>query len=240
MLIRDAGEEGGKTCALGLGPGIDARAHESEGDGMGDGGGIAALNRAVEVGGRDAEVTAGRGEEGADEAVVRHVVADRIVEPLVVGLNGVGPEIDRELGLDAEDVAPLEGPEIGKFGAGEEEIDQDGALVGRAVLEEVVSGLGVWDGADEVDVDAAEEDFVGAGGSGIGVEAMESGGDGVVEGCGGGGWRGKGGDGRLGDGGGRGGGLGCRGLGRQRLRRGHRGCEGRRDCDKRKDALHHQ
>src|ERR1035438_7251922 len=108
---------------------------------------------------------------------------------MVIGLGGVGPEIDGELGLDAQQVAPLHGPKVGELGALQEAIDEGGAFGGVLVGEELRSFLGGGQGTDDVEVGAAEEDGVGGEKGGLDVEAFEAVEDAGVDG----GLRGQGG-----------------------------------------------
>src|SRR6266496_215083 len=80
----------------------------------------------------------------------------------MVGLGGVGPEVDREFGLNTKEVAPFHGPVGGELVALEEAVNKGGALVGIGVFEELRGLLGGGERADGVEVDAAEEDGVGA------------------------------------------------------------------------------
>src|ERR1017187_4469215 len=89
---------------------------------------------------------------------------------MVIGLGGIGPEVDGELGFDAQQVAPLHGPIVGELGAVEEAVDQGGAFGGGGVGEEVGSFLGGGQSADDVEEGAAEED--GVGGEVGGLETM--------------------------------------------------------------------
>ena len=102
---------------------------------------------------------------------------------MVIGLGGVGPEIDGELGLDAQQVAPLHGPVVGELGAFEQAIDEGGALVrGRGRARNCDGFLRGGQGADDVEVDAAEEDGVGGEVGGLDVEALQAGEDAGVDG----------------------------------------------------------
>ena len=145
-------------------------------------GGFPALHGAVEVDRRVAEVAAAGGEQLADEPVVGLVLADGGADPAVIGLRGVGPEVDGELGLDAQQVAPLHGPVVGELGAFEQAVDEGGAFVGVGVGEELRGFLGGGQRADDVEEGAAEEDGVGREVGGLDVEAFEAGEDAGVDG----------------------------------------------------------
>ena len=129
-----------------------------------------------------AEIAAAGGEQFADEAVVGLVFADGGADPVVIGLCGIGPEIDGELGLDAQEVAPLHGPVVGELGAFEQAVDEGSAFGGVGVCEELRRFLRGGQGADDVEVGAAEEDGVGREVGGLDVEALQSGEDAGVDG----------------------------------------------------------
>ena len=111
----------------------------------------------------DAEIAAGGGEQFAGELVVGLVGGQAVVDPLVVDGHRLGPDADGVLALDAEQVAPLERPEIVEFVAGEEAVDELGAVGLRQ--ERARFGGGGQD-ADHVEVDAAQEGLVGGQGGG--------------------------------------------------------------------------
>ena len=90
-----------------------------------------------------------------------------------VRLRRVGPEIDRELGLDAQQIAPFHRPVIGKFVALQQAVDEGGALAGRLVLQERSGLLSSGQRADRVEVDAAQEHRVGAGIRRLNAEPLE-------------------------------------------------------------------
>src|SRR5208283_4903208 len=116
---------------------------------------------------RVAEIAAAGGEQVAGEAVVGLVGAEGIQNPVVVGLGGIGPEVDGEFGFDAEEVAPPHGAEFGELVAVEEAVDEGGALVGVGVGEEAGGLLGGGESADGVEVGAAEERAIGGGVGGL-------------------------------------------------------------------------
>src|ERR1035441_6859552 len=174
FLVADLGEETGHGGEAFGGPVFGAHAHKREGDGLRDGGRFLALHGAVEIDRRVAEIAAAGGQKIADEAVVGLVVADGGADPVVIGLGGVGPEVDGELGLDAQQVTPLHGPIVGELGAVQKAVDEGGALGGGGVGEKVGSFLGGGQGADDVEEGAAEEDGVGREVGGGNVEAFEA------------------------------------------------------------------
>ena len=97
----------------------------------GDALGRAILDGAVEVHRADAEIAAAGGEHFPDELVVRLVLRDGSPDPVVISLRGVGPEIDGELRLDAQNVTPFHRPVIGELVPLQQAVNQDAALVLR-------------------------------------------------------------------------------------------------------------
>ncbi len=131
--------------------------------GAGDPLGRPVLDGAVEVDRPDAEIAAAGGQHLADKLVIRLVLGERRLHPAVIRLRGVGPEIDRELGLDPEDVAPLHGPVVGVLVAFQQTVDQRGAFAfGVRVVEELADLLRGGKRAEHVQVHAAHEHRVGA------------------------------------------------------------------------------
>ena len=128
-----------------LRPGLGPRSHEGQGHGGGDAFRRAVLDGAVEVDRADAEIAAAGGEHLADELVVGLVLGDRRPHPAVIGLGRVGPEIDGELGLDPQHVAPFHRPVVGELVALQQAVDQQPALVLRVgVLDELAGLLARW------------------------------------------------------------------------------------------------
>ena len=82
--------------------------------------------------------------------------------PAVIGLHRVGPEVDGELRLDPQQVAPLHGPVVGELVALQQPVDQGAAFVGVAVREELRGLLGGGQRADDVQIDAPDKHRVGA------------------------------------------------------------------------------
>ncbi len=172
LFVADAREEGRHIRELGGGPLFGARSHEGERHRLGDAFGPAILHGAVEVGGRLAEIAAAGGEEVVGEAVVGAIFENRGVDPMVVGLGGIGPEVDGELGFDAQEVAPLGGPVVGELVAREQAIDEGGSLVGIGARQEVGGLFGGGQGADDVEIGAAEEDGVGREAGGLDAQLL--------------------------------------------------------------------
>ena len=156
----------------------DAFAHEDQGGGFAEGARVLGGHGADEIGGADAEVAAGRGEQLAGELVVGLVGGEAVVDPLVVDGDGLGPDADRVLALDAQQVAPLERPEIVELVAGEQAVDQLGAVGFR---QEGAGFVGGGQDADHVEVDAAQEDLVGGQGRRGHAHGLELGVDQVVD-----------------------------------------------------------
>jgi hypothetical protein len=129
---------------------------------LGDEARLPVLHGAVEVDRRDAEIAAAFGEHLADEAVVGLVLVDGGANPVVIGLRGIGPQVDGELRLDAQQIAPLHGPVVREFVAPEKAIDERAALVGVAVRQELGGLLGGGQRADDVEIDAPEKYRIGA------------------------------------------------------------------------------
>ena len=130
-LVADLREEDRHARQPVLRPGLGPRSHERQGHGAGDAFRRPVLDGAVEVDRADAEIAAAGGEHLPDELVVRLVLGDRRPDPAVIGLRRIGPEIDGELGLDPQDVAPLHRPVIGELIPLQQAIDQEPALVLR-------------------------------------------------------------------------------------------------------------
>ena len=77
---------------------------------------------------------------------------------MVISLGCVRPEVDGELRLDPQDVAPFHGPVIGELLPLQQPVDQGGTLVpGIAIVDELARLLGGGERADQVKVGAADE-----------------------------------------------------------------------------------
>ena len=87
------------------------------------------------------------------------LAAKRLAEPEVERQHPLGTQL---LGVDAEQVAPLQRPEIDILRAIEQAVDQLGPLVGIVVGQKVLDLVGRRGGADRVEHRAAEELGVGA------------------------------------------------------------------------------
>ena len=146
-----------------LRPRLDPRSHERQGHGGGDAFRSPILDGAVEVHRTDAEIAAAGGQHLADELVVGLVLGHRLPHPAMIGLRRVGPEIDGELRLDAQDVAPFHRPIIGKFVPLQQPIDQQPALVLCVrILDELARLFRGGKRADHIQIGAADEHRVGA------------------------------------------------------------------------------
>ncbi len=144
-------------------PGLGPRSHERQGHGGGDAFRRLVLDGAVEVDRADAEIAAAGGEQLADELVVRLVLGDRRPDPAVIGLGRIGPEIDGELRLDPQDVAPFHRPVVRELIPLQQTIDQRRALVLRVrILDELPGLLRRGQRADHVQIGAADKHRVGA------------------------------------------------------------------------------
>ena len=155
------GEEGCQVLSPVLWPSGNARAHECQGYDFGQTGRLTVLHRAVEVDWRYAEVAAARGEEVANEPVVRHVSTDGSLDPPMVGLHRVGPQVDRELRFHPQQVAPFQGPVLRELIACQELVYQAGTFVRLIAREECLHFPGFGQGSYHVQVYATKEDLVG-------------------------------------------------------------------------------
>jgi hypothetical protein len=75
----------------------------------------------------------------------------------VVRLHRVGPQVDRELGLDAQQLAPPERPVVGELLALQQRCDQPRALPGAAIRRERAHLGGGGQRADHIEEGAAHE-----------------------------------------------------------------------------------
>ena len=161
-LVADAREEGRQARLPRLRQARHAGAHERQGHRPGDGRRLLALDRAVEVDGRHAEVAPARRQQRARELVVGRVRPRRLAEPPVVGLHRVGPQVDRELRLDPQQVAPLQRPVVGEGLALQQRLDHLRALARVPRLEEPPDRRRLRQRARHVQVHPPEEHRVGA------------------------------------------------------------------------------
>ena len=144
-----------------------ARSHKGEGHGLRQRRRLLALGGAVEIDLGNAEIAAVRHQQLARDLVVGHVVSDGGVNPLVVRLHRVGPQVDGELRLDAQQFAPAHGLVIGKLVPFEQAVDEGAAFGGVRVGQELRRLFGGGEGADDVEVGAPQEDLIGAGPGGL-------------------------------------------------------------------------
>ncbi len=180
-LIGDLREEGGHARPALFGPAFRPHSHEAKRHGLGDGLRLAALHGAVEVHLRVAEIAAAGREHLADEPVVRHVLLDARANPAVIGLHRVGPELDGELRLDPQQVAPLHRPVVGELVSLQETIDELAAFVAVRILQELPGLFGRRQGADHVEVDPAHEDAVGTDSGGRDAQLLQPAEDQLVD-----------------------------------------------------------
>ena len=115
----------------------------------------------IEVDLRRPEIAAAGGEQLADEPVVGHVLLERGPNPAVVRLGGIGPEVDREFGLDPQQVGPLHRPVVGKLRTLQQAIDQHRALVGGLVVQKTLRLVRRGQRADRVEIDPPYESSIG-------------------------------------------------------------------------------
>jgi len=123
-FVADLRKEGGHARQTLLRPRIGPLPHERQGRGASEAFGRLVLHGAIEVDGADAEVASARCEHLPDELVIRLVGGDRLADPVVIGLGGIGPEIDGEFRFDAQNVAPFHRPVVGEFPPLQQTIDQ--------------------------------------------------------------------------------------------------------------------
>ena len=136
---------------------LEPHAHEDLGGRLGQVVGVAGD---PEVVGRPvAEDRPLRGHQLVDHPVDRHVGAERLAKPEVERQHPLRTQL---LGVDAEQIAPLQRPVIDVLRAIEQAIDQLGPLVGIVVGQEVLDLVGRGRGADGVEHRAAQELGVGA------------------------------------------------------------------------------
>ncbi len=185
------GEEGGEAVVVVHGPAVegvivalgtlDAGAHEDLGDVFGEFEDV--LLDLIEVGGGAGECAALCGKELADEFVERHVGGDTFAEPLVVVERGFVGDLLRTIveGADLHELGPFHDPHLGELLAAQQFIDENVALFGAGIGEEPVAFLKGGREADDVEVGAAEEDFVGGEVGGDDAELVELVGDVLVD-----------------------------------------------------------
>ena len=108
----------------------------------------------------------------------------------MVGLRGVGPEIDGELRLYPQDVAPFERPVVRKLGARHQFIDERRAFLGTAVLQKLPCFRGARKRTNDVQIDTADKHGIGADTGGFDAETLELGEDDLIDPTLGLGWQG--------------------------------------------------
>ena len=158
----DIGKEHRHAGKFVAGPVLRPHAHERQRHGLRDAGGGFILRCAIKIHRRILKVAAAGGKQIPRKLVVRHIAAQRIMHPAVVGLRGVGPEVHGKLGLDAEQVAPFHGPVIGEFIALEQPVDEQLALVGIAILEKIPRLERRRERADHIQIHAPDKYGIGA------------------------------------------------------------------------------
>jgi len=99
----------------------------------------------------------------------------------VVGLNGIRPEVDRELRLHPQQVAPLHRPVVRELAACEEAIDERAALRRVSIVDERPCLVGGRQRPDDVQVGPPDEHGVGTQASRPDVQALQAGKDHLVD-----------------------------------------------------------
>ena len=100
----------------------------------------------------------------------------------MVGLGGVGPEVDGELGLDAQQIAPFHGPVVGELRALEQAVDQSGCVcLGSVSCRNCAASLAVGTVPMTSRIGAAQENGVGAGLRGLNTQLLQFGKNEVVD-----------------------------------------------------------
>ena len=163
---------------------MEPRAHQGQSDGCGDALWSLVLDGAVEVDGADPVIATAGGEQFAGELVIRLVLGNRFPDPAVIGLGGVGPNLDGELRLDSENVAPFHGPVIEVRGLVQETVDQGDAFVGIRALDEGLGLIGRGKFAQDVEIGTTNEHGIGAEG-GLDSHRLQFGKDRLVDSVGG-------------------------------------------------------
>ena len=115
---------------------------------------IGGAEGAVIIRGGDFVGTAQRGDDLAGEAVERLVFVDGFTDPAVEGGDASGIE---DFFLDAEEVGPFQGPEVGELGTLEEGVDQFGPFVRIRVLKKGPCLLLCRDEPEKIEMDAPDE-----------------------------------------------------------------------------------
>ena len=122
---------------------------------------VAVLHGAIKIGLADLEIAAAGREQVAHELVVGLVRRDGAPDPVVIGLRRVGPQINGELRLHPQQVAPLHRPVIRKFIARQKLVNEFGALVRVAAQDEAAGFARGRLGANHVQIGAPDKHRVG-------------------------------------------------------------------------------
>ena len=80
----------------------------------------------------------------------------------MIGLRRLGPELDGELRLDPQQIAPLHRPVVGELLPLQQTVDQRATLVGVAIRQKLPRLVGRGQRADHVEIDPAHKHGVGA------------------------------------------------------------------------------
>ncbi len=127
---------------------------------LGDGLRVLVGDRPAEVGRAVAEIAPAGRQQLADELVVGLVLGDALADPEVIAHHGPGPEVDGKLALDPQQVAPLQGPEVGKLLALQQPVDELAPLLRVGVASKRADFVGRGQRADGVEIDASQEHLV--------------------------------------------------------------------------------
>ncbi len=98
-------------------------------------------------------------------------------DPAVIGLHRIGPQIDGELRLDPQQIAPLHRPVIGELVALQQAIDQVLRLFGSWSARNALASCGGGQRADHVQIDAANKHGIRADRSRLDAQPLQPGED---------------------------------------------------------------
>ncbi len=140
---------------------------------MRDGLRFLALDGAVEVDLGHTEIAAAGREHLPDEPVIRQVLLDAVPNPAVIRLHRIGPQIDGELRLDPQQVAPLHRPVIRKLLALQQTINQGAAFVRVLVQHERSRLLRGGQRANHVQIGAADKHGIRADIGGLNAQLLQ-------------------------------------------------------------------
>ena len=142
-------------------PLIRTRPHERQRHRLRDALRVAVLHGAIKISLADLKIAAAGREQVAYELVVGLVLLDGGSDPAVIRLRRVGPQINGELRLHPQQIAPLHRPVIRKFIARQKLVIELGALVRVAAQDEAAGFAGGWLCANHVQIGAPDKHRVG-------------------------------------------------------------------------------